>query len=147
MFRSKRYASLLVLICVAVTAFGCGSSSTSPEPVTTAPFMPPTNVMARQYGEGDILVAWVPNSQANIAGVNLYRAVAGSNNFTKLNVNPITAKVFLDGAAQYGVGYIYRAASVNQSGNESVYRSVGIFNYFPKEPGIYPPSKDKDTTF
>jgi hypothetical protein len=147
MFRSKRAASL-VLICVAVAAFGCGNSSTSPEPVTTAPVGPPTDVMARQYGQGDILVAWVPNSQANIVGVNLYRAEFGSDNFTKLNVNPMTAKLFLDDAVQYGVGYVYRVKSVNQSGNESVGRSVGIFNKHPKEPGIYPPpGDDKDISF
>lgn len=145
MFRSK-HASALVLICVAVTAFGCGSS-TSPELVTTAPIGPPTEVMARQYGEGDILVAWVPNSQANIAGVNLYRAVAGTGNFTKLNTSPVTNRVFLDGATEYGVGYVYRVASVNQSGNESVARTVGIFNKFPKEPGIYPPPGEKELEF
>jgi hypothetical protein len=146
MFRSKRFAASLVLICAAVMAFGCGSSSTSPEPVNEAPIGPPLHVLARQYDGGDILVAWEPNSQANIVGTNLYRANQGSDNFVKLNPSPITIKVYLDDTVQYGNGYVYRVTSVNSGGNESVYRSVGIFNKFPKEPGLFPPPPpgDKD---
>jgi hypothetical protein len=147
MFRSKRFAVALVLVCAAMTAFGCGSSSTSPEPVNEAPLQPPLHFAARQYGQGDILLAWEPNTQANIVGVNLYRANSGSTNFTKLNDAPITLKIFLDGSAQYGVGYTYRVRSVNQAGNESVYRSANIFNKFPKGPGIYPPPGDKEKQF
>jgi hypothetical protein len=147
MFRSKHFAASLVLICAAVMAFGCGNSSTSPEPVNEASLQPPLNVMARQYGEGDILLAWQPSTEANIVGVNLYRAANGSTNFTKLNVDPVVIRNFLDYSTQYGVDYTYRVRSVNQAGNESVYRAVNIFNKYPKEPGIYPPPGEKDLEF
>lgn len=146
MFRNKRFAVSLVLVCAAVTAFGCGSS-TSPEPVNEAPLGPPLHVSARQYGEGDIMIYWEPNTSANIVGTNLYRAVSGTENFTKLNEVPLTNRIFLDYSTEYGVGYTYRVRSVNQSGNESVYRAVNIFNYFPKEPEIYPPTGEKEIEF
>jgi hypothetical protein len=147
MFRSKSFAASMVLICAAVMVIGCGSSSTSPEPENEASLQPPLNFMARQYGEGDIMLAWQPSTQANIVGVNLYRAVNGSTNFTKLNATPLTDRIFLDDASQYGVNYTYRVRSVNQAGNQSVHRSVNIFNKLPKEPGIYPPPGEKDKDF
>jgi len=147
MFRNKRFAALLVLICAAVMASGCGSSTTSPEPENEASLLPPLNIIARQYGGGDIMVAWEPNTQANIVGVNLYRANSGSANFTKLNVAPITSRTFVDDATQYGFGYTYRIRSVNQAGNESVYRAVNIFNYYPKEPVLDPPPREKEVVF
>ncbi|MFH1755577.1 MAG: hypothetical protein ABIA59_07715 [Candidatus Latescibacterota bacterium] len=144
MLRSKRFATLLVLICAAVTAFGCGSSSTSPEEVSEAPLLPPTHVVARQDGSGNILVAWQQTNQANVVGFNVYRAVSGSGNFTLLNPAPVTGTTYLDNAVQYGVGYVYRVRSVNSGDQESVYRSVNIFNILPKNPGAYPPPDGKD---
>ena len=84
---------------------------------TTAPATP-TGFKATASDAG-IALAWSANSEADLAGYNVYRRTADETEFTKLNTDLITNLQYNDTKAPEGVTSYYRLTAVDKAGNES----------------------------
>ncbi len=87
-------------------------SNMRPEAGLSAPF----GLASAGYTSG-IWLDWAPNSEAGLAGYNVYRATSSGGPYTKLNASPLGASAFVDtSAASSGVSYFYRVYCVNTAG-------------------------------
>jgi fibronectin type 3 domain-containing protein len=62
---------------------------------------------------------WSSNTDSDLAGYNVYRAIAADGFFTKLTATPRTSSDYSDTAAPAGFPSFYRVTAVDKSGNES----------------------------
>ena len=86
----------------------------------TAPPLPPHGVQALVQSDG-IHLSWDANTEADLAGYNLYRKIGGTNT-TRLNNALITDTHYLDTSAPAGgQGVTYEVTAVDQRGNESAH--------------------------
>ncbi len=125
---SKRLMTTVVLLCAAAMIMGCGSSSVSPEDLTEAPLLPPTNVTISRVNGDQILITWDMSTQANLAGYNVYRATGSSNAYSKLNSTLISQNQYLDMTAARRVHHKFRVCAVSDRGVEGTFASASIFN-------------------
>ncbi len=77
----------------------------------------PANVRAIAV-PGAMELAWSPNSEADLAGYNVYRGSGES--FAKRNAQLLPIPTFRDEPVTVGARYIYRVRAVDKNGNESV---------------------------
>jgi len=63
-------------------------------------------------------MAWSPNSEADLAGYNVYRS--GGAEFVKRNAELLTIPVYRDATVSARAHYTYRVTAVDKSGNESL---------------------------
>ncbi len=86
--------------------------------------------------DSDIFLNWTPNSEADLAGYNVYRNTA--QGWAKLNTSLIGEAAFTDALLKNGA-YTYRVSAVDQTGNESQpsNESTATINI----PDMTPPSK------
>jgi len=85
----------------------------------------PTGLQAVSAAPGQqpfIDLIWTPDSDADLAGYNLFRHEAGTSE-QKLNSEPVKAPAFRDNSVLPGHTYFYTASAVDVRGNESA-RSV-----------------------
>lgn len=94
-----------------VANFG-GSSVKFSVPGTPAVPAAPTG-LAAQPGNGQIALSWSPNSEANLAGYNVYRGG------TKLNTSLVTTPAYTNAGLTNGTSYSYQVTAVNSVGAES----------------------------
>ncbi len=76
----------------------------------------PQNVRAVTI-PGAVDLAWSPNSEADMAGYNVYRRERDS--LLQLNLGLLPAPLFHDPSATAGTRYLYRVTAVDGDGNES----------------------------
>jgi putative Ig domain-containing protein/calcineurin-like phosphoesterase family protein len=83
----------------------------------TAPARPPSLSILR-HTDG-ILLDWPNNTEADLAGYNIYRSPTETGTFTKLNDGLLTASEYFDAAAPVGATSYYKIQAVDRVGNES----------------------------
>jgi fibronectin type 3 domain-containing protein len=64
-------------------------------------------------------LAWAINTEADLAGYNVYRSEGADRPGLKLNSEPLSAPTFHDMSVLPGTSYFYRVGAVDRSGNES----------------------------
>ena len=98
------------------------SNQTSAVPVDNQPPAPPTGVTVtdRPADQGDaLIVSWNANSEADLAGYDLYRATNAAGPWTQVNSARITATSYTDTGLTRGVTYYYYVTAVDTNANES----------------------------
>jgi len=78
----------------------------------------PTGLIASASGAG-IALDWTDNTDANLAGYNVYRASSSAGPFTKLNTQLVTTSDFIDASAPLNATSYYRVTAVDNAGTES----------------------------
>ncbi|MFB3813955.1 MAG: fibronectin type III domain-containing protein [Terriglobales bacterium] len=69
-------------------------------------------------------LTWTPNTDADLAGYNVYRQEAGAAEWTKMNLEGVTTPAFQDDKVQPGKTYTYSVTAVDLRGNESARSAV-----------------------
>ncbi|MFZ3170832.1 MAG: fibronectin type III domain-containing protein [Carboxydocellales bacterium] len=88
----------------------------------TTPPAVPTNLMVANAGSGtSLLLSWLPNTESDIQGYNLYRGLTANGTFIKINSDPVGISGFYtDQGLERNVTYWYKIAAVDWANNESV---------------------------
>lgn len=76
--------------------------------------VPATNAMP-----ASVELTWAINTEADLAGYNVYRSQGADMPGLKLNSEPLSAPTFHDMSVPPGTNYFYRVGAVDRSGNES----------------------------
>jgi fibronectin type 3 domain-containing protein len=84
-------------------------------------------------GTSGITLQWSANTEADIAGYNVYRSASASGPFTKLNTTPITLLTYLDTTAPTGTISYYQLTAVDTSANQSAPATANALA-FPAQP-------------
>jgi hypothetical protein len=66
-----------------------------------------------------LLTDWTDNTEADLAGYNVYRGASATGTFSKLNTSPLSSSQYLDGGAPPNAVSYYRVTAVDSSANES----------------------------
>lgn len=109
----RRTAAVTVAIAALVLT-GCGSNENSTSP-DTAPSLAPSAATAYAK-QTRISVSWNHNSEADLAGYNVY--LAGNSGAVKLNDDVLSENNFAMVAGNDG-NYRFRVTAVDRAGNES----------------------------
>ena len=88
---------------------GCGGPT---PPLAPAGF-------SAEAGDSRILLTWLPNTEVDLAGYNLYRSNISGSGHVQTNVGLITAESYLDMDVVNGLTVHYYLTAVNASGQES----------------------------
>lgn len=92
-------------------------------PSGDAPAMVAGLVVAKPTEMERIVLSWLSNGEADLAGYNLYRSESASVAFTKVNANPIPSVVgsttYQDEGLKIATKYYYYVKAVDVAGNES----------------------------
>ncbi len=78
----------------------------------------PANLIAVP-GDDSVSLHWDDNTEATLAGYNLYRAFAPGLYYTRLNSVPITSSNYTDTTVNNGTSYYYKVNALDISENES----------------------------
>lgn len=89
-----------------------------PHLLDTAPPATPSG-LAGAPGSGGVQVRWAANSEPDLAGYHVYRALAAQGLFARLTPSPTPANEFLDTTAPDTVSVWYAVSAVDVNGNES----------------------------
>ena len=86
----------------------------------TAPPAAPLGLAAALQGGGGVQVNWAPNSEPDLAGYTVYRALGAGGPFTALNGPLVTSASYMDGTIPAGTGTVwYQVTARDGTGNES----------------------------
>lgn len=86
---------------------------------TTAPSAP--TYLSASAGSGYVTLTWNANSEADLAGYNVYRSTNSGTGYIRLNSNLVTTANFDDSSATAGTTYFYVVTAIDTSANESAY--------------------------
>jgi hypothetical protein len=90
----------------------------------TAPPAAPSG-LAAALAAGGVRVTWTPNSEADLAGYSVYRALAASGPFTDVSGSLLASASFLDATVPAGTAVVwYQVTARDNSGNESARSTV-----------------------
>ena len=70
---------------------------------------------------GQVVMQWAANTEPDLAGYNLYRAMQSGGPYTKINTSLITTNSYTDTNTTDGTTYYYVVTAVDHVGNESGY--------------------------
>jgi chitodextrinase len=104
---------------------GLDASLLVPHLLDTAPPATPTGATAGIEGGVNVRVRWSANSEPDLAGYFVYRALAAGGPFTRLTSSSIAATSYLDAPAPDTLSAWYAVSAVDASGNESA-RSAAV---------------------
>ncbi len=82
------------------------------------PLSPPSNLTATA-GDASVSLDWDDNTEATLAGYNVYRQNFSGLSFSKLNTSPITSSNYTDNNLTNGTTYYYVVNAEDTAGNES----------------------------
>lgn len=89
-----------------------------------APPAAPTQVSAARHDPG-VRVAWAANSEIDLEGYSVYRAVASSGPYTRITGSLVNGTSHVDPSPPTGVTRLYyRVSASDLSGNESAHSAV-----------------------
>jgi hypothetical protein len=91
-------------------------------PDTTPPSAP--TGLAAQPGDSSVNLSWVPNTESDLAGYDVYRATSPNGTYTKLNSSLVTTADYTDTGLMNGVTHYYYVIAVDTSGNASAASAV-----------------------
>ncbi len=100
--------------CAVVAIAGCGGDSSVVFVPDTTPPLPPQIVGAVTKDASRAVLSWLPNSESDLAGYNVYEMSPAR----KLNTSLIHQSMF-SARVQGGGIHLYRVTAVDRSGNES----------------------------
>lgn len=86
----------------------------------TIPPAEPAGLNAAVTGE-NVSLSWDANTEADIAGYNVYRSTESGSGYSKINESPLTATQYLDNTAANSTVYYYVVTAVDTDSNESGY--------------------------
>jgi len=98
---------------------GLGASLQVPHLLDTAPPATPTGASAALEGGVNVRMRWSANSEPDLAGYLVYRALAAGGPFTRLTGSAIAATNYLDAPAPDTLSAWYAVSAVDATGNES----------------------------
>ena len=78
----------------------------------------PANLVA-MAGDGSVNLDWDDNTEASLAGYNVYRTIFPGLSYTKLNNEPLKSSEYEDSGLSNGVTYYYIVRAQDTAGNES----------------------------
>ncbi|HOK41829.1 MAG TPA: hypothetical protein PLD27_12425, partial [bacterium] len=117
-----RYYYRLKAIDLAEQSSGWTSVKSAVPSLNPAP-EPPIGIIA--YGkDGRIDLSWRANTESDIAGYNIYRALNPNDNFIKINSSLVTTTTYTDNGLINNQTYYYKLKAQNQGGNESDFSVV-----------------------
>ncbi len=91
-------------------------------PLDVIPPSPPVGLLATTSGKSNMVTLnWLANTEADIAGYNVYRSLTSGTDYERLNSSFITETSYRDTGLKKGNKYYYLVTAVNTSGGESVY--------------------------
>ncbi|HXW93249.1 MAG TPA: fibronectin type III domain-containing protein [Terriglobales bacterium] len=93
----------------------------------------PSGLQAAFSDEGQqrfIDLVWIPGTEADLAGYNVYRREQGSETSAKLNQELVKVPAFRDANVQSGHSYFYSLSAVDARGNQSA-RSAEVSESVP----------------
>jgi len=94
------------------------SSLQAPHLLDTAPPSSPVG-LAASVETGGVHVHWSPNSEPDLAGYRVYRALAALGTYLQLNATPVVPSDFVDAGAPDTLAVWYSVSAVDATGNES----------------------------
>lgn len=96
------------------------TADSSPVYITPHPIFPPPSPSGLRavFTGSEVDLSWMPVSEADIAGYNVYRRTRGAA-ARKLNQEPVKTTVYTDSTALPGKSYVYWVTSVDLHHNES----------------------------
>ena len=113
----------------------------------TAPPAAPSGLSAAAQSGGAAQVSWSPNSEADLAGYTVYRALDAGGPFTALNGSLVTTASYVDATIPSGSGTVwYQVSARDDSDNESARSSAASLTLaagaavWAMEPGFPNPS-------
>lgn len=83
----------------------------------TSPLLP-AGLVARA-GDGRVDLDWSDNSEADLAGYHVYRALVAGGPYTRLTVNALTVSAYTDTSLVNGATYYYVVTAVDTAAGES----------------------------
>lgn len=88
----------------------------------TTPPAVPVNLIVANAGSGtSLLLSWVPNTEKDIQGYNIYRSLSENGTYIKINPEPVgISGLYTDQGLERNVTYWYKVAAVDWANNESV---------------------------
>lgn len=89
----------------------------------TLPPSAPTGLLAAA-GDNFIDLAWFDNTEADLAGYNIYRSDQSSGPYTRLNTAPLSSASYRDNSTAQQGTYYYRVTALDSSGNESAFSNT-----------------------
>ena len=91
-------------------------------PSDVIPLSPPVGLLATTSGKSNVVTLnWPANTEADIAGYNVYRSLTSGADYERLNSSFIKETSYRDTGLKKGNKYYYVVTAVNTSGGESVY--------------------------
>lgn len=91
----------------------------------TAPPAAPTGVAAARFPSGGVRVTWNPNSEADLAGYLVYRALSSGGPYADVSGGLLTSASFVDATIAAGTATAwYQVSARDHAGNESARSSV-----------------------
>ncbi len=94
------------------------SDEVSATPRKVTPPKKPTSLTVVP-GVGRIFLTWNENSEADLAGYNVYRSVRSGKDYRRLTDKPISRTTYSDETVKPQTTYYYVVRAVDQAGNES----------------------------
>ena len=85
----------------------------------TAPPATPTGLAATVGAARAVQLRWSPNSEPDLAGYLVYRALDPGGPFTQLTSSPVVTSDYLDGGAPDTLAVWYQVSAVDATANES----------------------------
>ena len=85
---------------------------------TTAPTSP--TGLSANGGSGTVSLAWTGNSEADLAGYNVYRSDTSNGTYIKVNTTLVNTSAYDDNMVSASSTYFYKVTAVDSSNNESV---------------------------
>jgi chitodextrinase len=86
----------------------------------TAPPAAPSGIAAALQSGGGVRLTWSANSEPDLAGYTVYRALSAGGPFTALNGAPLAGTVYTDTSVPAGAAAVwYQVSASDDSGNES----------------------------
>jgi flagellar hook capping protein FlgD/fibronectin type III domain protein len=91
--------------------------------VDTAPPAAPSGLSASRQGSSSVRVAWAANSEPDLAGYNVYRALSASGPYTVLNGSLLSSTQYVDNSIPGGADAVWYQVSADDANNNQSARS------------------------
>ncbi|HPQ20099.1 MAG TPA: fibronectin type III domain-containing protein, partial [bacterium] len=119
------------------------SNEVSAIPGVNAPPSAPQNVRAIP-GNNQVNLYWNANTEADLAGYNVYKSLTSGSNYTKVNTTVITTPYYTVLNLQNGIRYYFRVTAIDIYDSESAYSAE--VDTIPANVDLTPPLPPRNLT-